>query len=158
MAGFEFDEDEGEAVDEADEIGASVAIFAGDPELGDHEEVVVVGAIPVDDGEGFELFFVVVVAVLDFDASFEELVGFLVGAGDRLAAAVAGEFVEGESDCGFGCVGVEFLEGGAEVAFEDDLFAGGATEGAVFSEDFAVGVKGFPAEKLVEDFREGGVF
>ena len=116
VVGFEFDEDEGKSVDEADEIGAFVAIFAGDPELGDHEEMVVVWVVPVDDAEGFELFFVVIISVSDFDARFEELVGFLVGAGDRLAITVALKFVYGTFDRNIGDIGIELVESGAEVA------------------------------------------
>ena len=121
VVGFEFDEDEGKSVDEADEIGAFVAIFAGDPKLGNHEEMVVIGVGPVDDAEGFELFFTAfyvgaVVAVSDFDARFEELVGFLVGAGDRLAITVASEFVYCTFDRNVGDIGIELVEGGAEVA------------------------------------------
>ena len=39
--GLELDEDERQAVDEADEVGAAGVDLAGDPELGDEEEVVV---------------------------------------------------------------------------------------------------------------------
>jgi hypothetical protein len=82
----------------------------------------------------------------------------LVSAGDRLAAAVAGEFVDRAVDRDFGGIGIELLEGGAEMAGEDDGFAGGASEGTIFAEGFAVGVEGFPAEELVKDFGEGRVF
>ena len=121
--------------------------------------MVVVGVVPVDDAEGFELFFVVVVAVGDFDSSFEELVGFLVGTGDRLGAAVLDEDVDRCFDRDFGHIGVELVEGGAEVAGEDDGFARGSSEGSdFFAESLFVGVEGFPAEELIEDFGEGSVF
>jgi hypothetical protein len=49
---LELHEDEGEAVDEADEIRAAGLDLAGDPELGGDEKVVVFGVIPVDDADG----------------------------------------------------------------------------------------------------------
>ncbi len=53
MRGLEFDEDQRQAVDEADQIGAaSCRLSPGDPELRGDEEVVVGGRVPVDDADG----------------------------------------------------------------------------------------------------------
>ena len=46
---LQFDEDERDAVHEADEVGPLFAVVAGNPELRGEEEVVVVGLFPVDD-------------------------------------------------------------------------------------------------------------
>ena len=62
---LQFDEDERNAVHEADQIGTLLAVVAGNPELRGEEEVVVLGFVPVDqldDLDGF--FFVIVVALL----------------------------------------------------------------------------------------------
>ena len=48
---LQLDEDQRDAVDEPDEVGAPVVQVGVDPELGDEQEVVVLGVLPVDDGE-----------------------------------------------------------------------------------------------------------
>ena len=51
MRRFEFDEDQRQAVDEADEIGAAFVHVARDPELRGEEEVVAGRVLPVDDAD-----------------------------------------------------------------------------------------------------------
>ena len=51
VRGLQLDEDERDAVDEADEIGAALVEVRVDPELGDEQEIVVLRMLPVDDGE-----------------------------------------------------------------------------------------------------------
>ena len=49
MGGFQFDEDQRHAVDKAHQVGAALVHFAGDPELGGQEEIVVGRVIPVNE-------------------------------------------------------------------------------------------------------------
>ena len=65
---FEFDEDEGKAVDVEQDVGAAVVMFAFDPELGDGEVLVVVEVVVVDDANGGLLGASVGVFVFDVDA------------------------------------------------------------------------------------------
>ena len=48
---LEFDEDERDAVDKPNEVGPAMVEVRVDPELGDEQEVVVLGVLPVDDGK-----------------------------------------------------------------------------------------------------------
>ncbi len=50
---FELDENQGETVDEPNQIGTAGVGFAADPELGGEEEVVAGRIVPVDDLDGF---------------------------------------------------------------------------------------------------------
>lgn len=90
---FEFDDDEGEAVDEEDDVGAALVVVFGDGELVDGEEVVVFGGVPVDQPELFAFGFAVVL-VFDGDAFGEVAVeGFVVA--DQVRAGDVLEFAAG---------------------------------------------------------------
>ena len=77
--------------------------------MGSEEEVVVGGVFPVDDGDVFRDFFAVVVAVGDCYSSFEEVVNFAVGVGEGEGVSVADQLFDGEVNCWFGEVRVEFF-------------------------------------------------
>ena len=70
---LQLDEDERDAVDEAEEVGPALVQVALDPELRDEEEVVVGRVLPVDDGEPLGLPAAVRLANGDRDAVAEQL-------------------------------------------------------------------------------------
>ena len=121
---FEFDDDEGDAVDEEDEVGAFGLVVFGDGELIGDDEFVVVGGMEVDRPD----------AIAPFDAVF------LVGDGDAFGEVAVETFVVGEEIGGLdtieglaGCgeefwreVGVDAVEGGVEAIGEEDLAGAGA--------------------------------
>ncbi len=91
---FEFDDDEGQAVDEEDDVGAAVVVIFDEGELVHREEVVVFGGGPVDQPELFAFGFTVLL-VFDGDAAREVAVkGFVVadqvGAVDVLQFSLGG--------------------------------------------------------------------
>ena len=61
VALLEFDEDQGQTIDEANEIGTAFVDAAGYPELGGEKEVVVLWIIPVDDSNRLVRLFAFVI-------------------------------------------------------------------------------------------------
>jgi len=155
---LELDEDEGEPVDEADEVSAAAVDLALDPELLGDEEVVAFGVVPVDDAEGDVTLLVVVAGRgdLELHALLEQAVDVAVGVREAHRGAVAGDLLDGLVNGVGGSRGVELGERCAEAADEDGLTAGLAAEGAVVAEGLVVDVGGLPAHRLEEV--EGGLF
>jgi len=107
---FEFDDGEGEAVQEDDDIGAAGVGAFGDGELIDGDPVVGVGVVEIDEagavvGDGF-----ILAAVFDGDAVAEEFVELVVSA-DEGGGLDAPDAAEGVGEAFFGDGGVEALEG-----------------------------------------------
>ena len=144
--GFELDEDEGEAVDEADEIGAFGIDLAGDPHLGGEEEVVVGGVVPVDDADVLDLLASPGVLGGDLDAVAQELPDIVVGVDGMEGGTVGGDLVDGVGDGGGWEGWVEFGEGGAEAGGQDGVVAGFTAEGVGGSAELVVAALGLPSE------------
>ena len=56
MGGLQLDEEQRDAVDEADQVGAALVHLAGDPELRGQEEIVVLRVLPVDHAHRLDAF------------------------------------------------------------------------------------------------------
>ena len=163
--GLQFHEDQRQAVDVADEVGAAVVMGDAEAlnlELPDGEEPVVgraVRAITVleiyDLGAGvFSL--AAGISPLDGDTVTDEVVILAVVLDERAGEVHPGQFLNGLFARGFGEVRVEALQGGAEVAGEDDFALAGAAEGAGGAEGFVVvRVKAFPAEDIMQVIGKG---
>ena len=88
---LQLDEDERDAVDEAEQVCPALVQVALDPELGDEEEVVVRRVVPVDDGQALGVPAAVRLADGDRDAVAEQLVHLAVRAGVMESAAIPGD-------------------------------------------------------------------
>ena len=163
--GFEFDEHQRQAVDETDQIGPAVVVGdaeALDLQFPDGKEAIVGGAVRAgavleiyDLGAGV-LGFAASVAPFDRDAVADEVVVFAVVLDEGAGEIHPGQFLHGLLAGGFGEVRVEALEGGAEVADEDDFALAVATEGAGRAERFVVeGVNALPAEGIMQVIGKG---
>ena len=147
---FEFDDDEGDAVDEEDEVGAFGLVVFGDGELVGDDEFVVVGMGEVDRPD----------AIASFDAVF------LVGDGDAFGEVAMENFVVGEQVGGLdafeglagggeefgGAVGVDAVEGGGEAIGEEDLAGAGAV--GVLEVGVALGLEELDGEGFDRGFVE----
>ena len=91
MRRLQLDEDERDAVDEAEEVGPPLVQVALDPELGDEEEVVVARVVPVDDGQPLGLLAAVRLANGDRDAVAQQLIDLAVRPRVVESAAVPGD-------------------------------------------------------------------
>lgn len=89
---LQLDEDQRQAIDEPDQIGTAFVDGAGDPELGDQEEVIVLGHVPVNDPDRLVGVVAVVVLVRDLHAFLEELVGLTVGLGRAHGRTISDQF------------------------------------------------------------------
>ena len=98
MRRLQFDEDQRQAVDEADQVGAALVHLAGDPELRGEEEVVVLRLVPVDDADGLGDLLAFRAANGDPDAVLQQLVDLPVGVGGAQGAAIAGQLLDGLFD------------------------------------------------------------
>ena len=146
MGGFQFDEDQRQAVDEAHQVGAALVDLAGDPELGGEEEIVVGGGGPVDDLDAGEALDAFRVAVADPHAVLEQFVHLAVGFGGWEDAAVAGQFFDGKLQGRFRQVWVEAAQGGQQARNEDHLVGGLTSQAAVCAEGFIEAVGSLPAD------------
>ncbi len=146
MGRFEFDEDEGDAVDEADEIGTAAVHIARDPELRDEQEVVVGGGVPVDEADGLVALVAAGIAHPDDDVVFEQAVDLAVSGGGTHGGAVAGDLLDSQLQRVGGDAGVELRQRGAQMSDQDYLALGLAAKRAALAEGLAEGVDMWPAE------------
>ena len=93
MGGFELDEDQRDAVDKADQVGAALVHLAGDPELRGEEEIVVARVVPIDHPHRLDDLDALVVAVNDPHAFLEQPVDLAVGLDQGDGRAVAGQLI-----------------------------------------------------------------
>ena len=96
VAGLKLDEHERNAVDEPDEITASLVHLAGDPQLRGKKEVVLGGFAPVDDADRFRALAAVVGADLHLHAVLQQVVDLAVGVGGAHRRAVACQLFDGK--------------------------------------------------------------
>ena len=135
---FEFEDGEGEAVDEEEDVGAAMAFGGGDRELVGDEEVVVVGVLEVDELDVVGGFVALGAAVFDFDA-FEQLVMEGAVVFEQVEVFGAEEGLDGGFDRALGEAGVEAGEGGGEVAGEEDVVVVGAIGGCAVGGEVRAG-------------------
>ena len=91
VARLQFDEQQRQAVDEADEVGALGVELAREPDLAGEEEVVCFRVVPVDDADDFRLAFAVWPADLDLGAVAQEVMDLGIGPDGVDRAALAGQ-------------------------------------------------------------------
>jgi hypothetical protein len=115
---FEFDDGDGQPVEEKNDVGAAVCVFV-DGELIDGEPVVVAGLLEVDQPD-LVVDSAVALLVGDGDAIGEEAVEAAV-VFDQVLAFAADDLAQGFVDGVGGNVGVDAGEGAAEALGEDDF-------------------------------------
>ena len=117
---LELEKEDGETVDEGEDVGVSGGVGAADGELADRSEGIIFGVVPIDE---LDIFGAIVrgfrVSEIDFDAIFEPFEGFAVGLGSAGGGAVFEEEVSGGFEGLGGEVGVEAVEGGGEIVAEE---------------------------------------
>lgn len=128
---FEFDDGDGEAVEEEDDVGAAIGVFV-DGELVDGEPVVLVGLLEVNQPD-LVVDSAVAVLVGDGDAIGEKFVESAI-IFDQVLAFAADDLAQGFVDGVGGNVGVDADEGSVEPLGEDDFaiavaFCGGFVGG-----------------------------
>jgi hypothetical protein len=97
---LEFDHHPGQAIDEADQVGPAGVERAGDAELADQQEVVVLRVFPIDHAQAFGALATILAAVFAVgdghrDAFLEQPIDLAVGGLQAHRRAVAGQFVDG---------------------------------------------------------------
>ena len=148
---FAFDEEEGQAVDEADDVCPTAVEVALYPQFAHAEEVVVFGGFKIEDSEAFPHLLALGVAECDGYAVANEIVLFAVGGDDALRSSGGCDLPDRVAVGVFGQVGVQSSQGCEQIAREHHFAVRGATEQAVRSEVLIViGIDGFPAELLFE--------
>ena len=98
VGGFEFDKEQGQAVDKADQVGPLGVDVSGDPQLGDQPEVVIVGLLPVDVAQG-EAFGIAADGLAQTFSQGQQLVQPLVGA-DQAVVQLFFEGLDGQLEVG----------------------------------------------------------
>ena len=109
---FAFDEEEGQAVDKADDVcppAVEVALYV---QFAYAEEVVVFKGVKVEDSEVFPRLFTVGVAECDGYAVADEIVLFAVGGDDALRCSGGCDFPDRVVVGVFGQVGIQRSQGG----------------------------------------------
>ena len=148
---FAFDEEEGQAVDEADDVCSSAVEVALYPQFAYAEEVVVFGGFKIEDSEASLRLLAVGVAKCGGYAVEDEVVFFAVGGDDALRSSGGCDFPDRVVVGVFGQAGVQSSQCGEQIACEHYFAVRGATEQAIRSEVLVVvGIDGFPTELLFE--------
>ena len=92
---FQLHEDERNAVDETDHIGAATVKHALDPQLAHGEEVIVLRIVEIEDAQAFLLQIAFRVPIFDDDAIAQHLVALAIGEQQRLRDGRFGDFAYG---------------------------------------------------------------
>lgn len=121
---FQFEEGEGKAIDEDDDIGPAIVGAIENGELIDDEEVVLGGVIPIDELDGFAAGFAIDLD-FDLDALLEELVDVAIGM-DQVGMGRLTDLADGLIDGGRRGRGVQAIGCGAEASGEEDILMGSA--------------------------------
>ncbi len=131
---LQLDHHQRQAVDEADEVGPAGVERAGDAELADQQEVVVLRVLPVDHAQPLGLLpAVLAVGHGDRDAVLEQPVDLAVGRLQAHRRAVAAQFIDGDVDRLGRQRGIELLQRGAQALDQHHLALGLATERALLT-------------------------
>ena len=125
---FEFDDSEGQAVEEEHDVGAARVFVLADAELVDRQPVVGVRVREIDNDRLRAPDRAVLRGILDCDAIYEQAVEGAV-AGFQGGACGAGQLAEGVVEGRAGELGVEVGEGVAQTLFQNDLVVAGAFGG-----------------------------
>ena len=157
---LEFNEDERQAVDEADQIGAAVVVRhaqALNLQFPHGQEAVVWRAVgsgavaEINDAGAGVPGLPRLITPLDRDAIADEVVELAVVLDERPGEVHPRELLDGPLAGGFGQVGIEPMHGGAEVAGEDDIPLAGAAQRANGAEGLlVVREDALPAEDIMK--------
>ena len=115
---FAFDEEEGQAVDEADDVRSPSVEIAFYPQFAYAEEVVVFGCVKVEDSEAFPLPLTIGVVECDGYAVADEIVLFAVGGDDALRSGGRCDLPDRVVVGVFGKAGIQSSQGGEQIARE----------------------------------------
>ena len=156
-------EQERDAVDEADQVGAAAVERPLDPQLAHREEVVVLGVVEVEDAQSARLHAAARVPIRDLHAVAQEIVLLLVGLQCGLGRAHFDDGADSVVDRFARQARVERIERLPKVARQHHLFLADPAQRPIRSERLgAVSVYRVPAEALLEVLRGGlldeGVF
>ena len=100
MAGFEFDENQGQAVDKPQQVGAPGVDITRDPQLRNQQKIVLKGPLPVDHPHRFFAGKALLVLEFDSDTLFDLAINFLVGGHRRQDGTIAQDFINRQIDSG----------------------------------------------------------
>ena len=144
-------EQEGDAVDETDQVGAASVERPLDPQLAHREEVIVLRIVEVEHAQGTRLHAAPRVPICDLHAVAQEVVLLLVGLQRGLGRAHLDDGADGVVDRFARQARVERTERLAEVAREHGFLLAGPAQHPVRSEGLGmVGVDRLPVERLLE--------
>jgi hypothetical protein len=122
---FQFNHYPGQAIDETDQVGPAGVERAGDAELADQQEVVVLRLFPIDHAQAFGLLAAVLPVGDGYrDAFLEQPIDLEVGGFQAHRRAVAGQFIDGVADGLWRQRGVEFAQRGAQTFKQHRLAPG----------------------------------
>ena len=158
-----FDEQQRDAVDEADDVRSPAVQIALDPQLAHGQEVVVVRRIEVEHAQAARIHAAVVLAEGDLHAVTQQPVFVAVGGHAALARADLHDLAERILVGHQRQAGVQGNELFAQDAGQHHIFFTGAAEAALRPQHFGVvGVLGSPAQHVAQIVRGGlldqGVF
>ena len=156
-------EQERDAVDETDKVGAAAVERPLDPQLAHREEVVVLGIVEVEDAQGARLHAAARVPVRDLHAVAQQIIFLLVGLQRGLCRAHLDDGADGVVDRFARQARIERIERLAKIAREEHLFLAGPAQRPVRPEGLGVvGVDRLPSEPRFEVLGRGlldeGVF
>ena len=157
---LQLDEDQWQAVDEADQIGTAVVVRradAGEFQLAHGKKAVRTGPVVEVDHPGAGGFPVILgVPIFDRHATAEQPVEIAVVLHHRAADVVHGQVPHGVVDGGGWQLGVQPFQCRAQIAGQHRLLGIGAAEGAIGSEGLLVpGIDAVPAEHMFKMFGKG---
>ena len=130
VARLQLDEQQRQAVDEADEIGALGVKFAGEPDLRGKEKIVRVRVLPVDHANDLGLALAVLAADLHGDALAQKVMDLGIRANSVDCAALASQRRIGVFERRVGQGRIELFERAPQPLGQDDVALRGAPFGA----------------------------
>ena len=151
MARLQLDEQQRQAVDEADEIGPLGVELACEPDLRGEEGLIPLRALPIDDADEFRLARPVRVAHVHRDALAQQIMNFGIGADGVDRSALPREDRKGVIERFLGDAGVEALQGEPQAVGQDGVAFRRASFSAGASAELAEQIAGCPA-KLGKQF------
>ena len=145
-----FDEQQGQAVDEADDVGSPAVEVAPHPQLAHAEEIIVLRRLEVEDPQPLPRALALVVAEGNLHAIAHQRVLLAVGGDDALRSTDGGHLSNRVVIGVCGQARIQRHQLGAQRALQHHFAVRGADEQTVRPEVLVVGVDRRPAEPLFE--------
>ena len=156
---LQLDEDQRQAIHETHQVGAAVVMrhpHALHFQLAHREEAVITDVTEIDDLDVSMARLAARLPPLDRHAAADETVELVVVLDEGACEVDAGELGYGLLSRSGRQVGVQPLDGGAEIAHQHDLTFGSPAQGAGGAEDLGViGVETLPAQRVAQMVGEG---